>query len=663
MTHISKLSLIAFFLVLSSYVQSQVAVTPGIVRIDATYNHISINFSITGDADNDSELNIRYRLSGTTPYEQGAMTMRAYPGLVIDGNTTSKNFHAGSILFLAPGITYDIECELLDPDGGSLTTMHTVSTKDIPVVPSSANVKYVSPGNGGGIGTQASPYLGLQSAADNAQPGDHFIVATGTYDAFTILISGNLSDPISFISEVQHGAVIDGDGTDRGVVTLGEFSSILSHIIINGFVIEDGKWGIDAQNTQHVTIRNNVIQEVEYGYLNRRANGNESDQYITNNLILGTTIWPGSGIPGERGIDLRGNNNVVSYNTIRDFGDGISTDGPPYETSYSLDIHNNDIQNIVDDLIEVDGMISNSRVYENRCYNGRAGVSLAPIFGGPAYVFRNIFYNLENSAFKMNRGPSGMVVVHNTAVAEGNAMSSPNGWQNTFYRNNVILSARYCFEFFGLVSGSDDNWDYGAYYSSRAGGSGTEWFKWDNLRYADVPVLNNSGIIESNAIAVTPSDFDDMALPTAYTIEYDPMENDFRPILNSAGLDNGDNISLINEPYLTDGLPDMGALEFGQAVPRYGHLFDISTDAHIVMSDDCIEIFPNPFTDRVVLDGDISDFTIEVLDSSGQMVADFSGSSVPFEIVLSSLGSGLYFVNVISNLHNQLSVHKIIKEQ
>ena len=50
--------------------------------------------------------------------------------------------------------------------------------------------------------------------------------------------------------------------------------------------------------------------------------------------------WEGK-IPSERGIDIRGNRNVVSFNSISDFGDGISTDGAPYKVSYALDIHNN----------------------------------------------------------------------------------------------------------------------------------------------------------------------------------------------------------------------------------------------------------------------------------------------------------------------------------
>ena len=486
------------------------------------------------------------------------------------------------------------------------------------------------------------------------------MVAAGNYTAFNLLASGTAENPICFTSVDLHGAVIDGAGTGTGIITLGDFSTILSHIIFDGFQIEDGHWGFDAQNTKFVTIRNNIIQNVDFGYYNRRELGNENDQYITNNLFLGNTFWPQSGIPSERAIDLRGNNNVVSFNTIKDFGDGVSTDGQPYQTSYSIDIHNNEIQNIVDDIIEVDGAISNSRIYLNRGFNGRAGVSLAPIFGGPVYVFRNVFFNMENSAFKMNRGPSGLIIAHNTVANNENGIESPNGWQNTYYRNNLIFSTRYCFELFGLVAGSTDDWDYDAYYSTRAGGSGTEWFKWNSIRYATVPILQNSGLLEANSVSTLPGEFDNIFLPAAWDTEYNPTQLDFMPVTGSSVINNGEVLDHLNKPFVTDGAPDQGALEFGMPLPYYGHNFE--SIPHIMMAENCIEILPNPYTDKVVLDGDFTDFTIKVFDSAGVLIEDHTGASAPFEILLNSLPAGMIFVEVASTVDNDHFVYKIIKE-
>ena len=132
------------------------------------------------------------------------------------------------------------------------------------------------------------------------------------------------------------GSTVSGDGSAG--VTLGVFDDSLSYVHLDGFKIQNGARGIDAQNTIHLTVQNCQIEQVDNGILNRRANGWEHDQYFYNNTIVGETAWPQSGIPGERGIDIRGNNNVIANNTISYFGDGISTDGPPYLKSYSLDI-------------------------------------------------------------------------------------------------------------------------------------------------------------------------------------------------------------------------------------------------------------------------------------------------------------------------------------
>ncbi len=650
-----------FFLSTINKLYAQQAVTTDSIRVDATFEHISINYAIIGDDDLDSELQIRYKVLGSSAYEDAAMTMRAHPDLIIDGSSLNMNFHAGSIMHLESNETYEVELILTDPDGGDSTAVLLVTTKAIPT-PSNSSMLYVSPGSGGGDGTMGNPYLGLQAAADNAAPGDHFIVSAGTYTPFSLTQSGTAADLISFKSEELHAAVIDGENTNAGIVTIGAFNINTSHVVIDGFTIQNGHRGVDAQNTSFVTVRNNMILDVDYGYVNRRENGVESDQYITNNTFEGRSAYPGTGIPSERCIDIRGNNNVVSYNTIKDFADGISTDGPPYATSYSLDIHHNDIQNIVDDHIEIDGIISNARVYRNSCFNGRAGISLAPIYGGPAYVFRNEIFNYENSAFKMNRAPSGLVIINNTIVNNDNAIEAPNGWQNTFYRNNVAFSSRYCFEFFGVVSGSIDDWDYDAYHSTRTGTAASPWFKWDDIRYDNVPDLSSSNLIETNALAIDFSDFENIALPDPYGQIYLPTSRDLYPTSGSSVIDAGINFNHINAPYVTDSSTDIGALEFGEPRPSYGADYSMtSADAHIVTAADCIQIFPNPFTDKVILDGNFTDYIIEVIDMNGSVITSYTGTQAPLTLDLSALGNGIYFVKIESTIHSYLSIQQIIK--
>ena len=51
-----------------------------------------------------------------------------------------------------------------------------------------------------------------------------------------------------------------------------------------------------------------------------------------------------------------------------------------------------------------DGGVHNVRAFDNRCANSTGGAfSTQPIFGGPAYIFRNVAYN-STTGGALNRG-------------------------------------------------------------------------------------------------------------------------------------------------------------------------------------------------------------------------------------------------------------------
>lgn len=543
--------------------------------LNPTFENIAIHLDIEGDGNSNSTVEIEYRVSGSSMYLPGAMTMRGHPEMTVDGGPLDLNFHAGSAMHLMPNTSYDIQITVTDPDGGSQVITQTVVTKEFPNEGSNPAIKYVVPGNGGGDGTISNPYQGLQAAADNAMPGDVFQVADGIYSPFSLTASGTDEAPITFKSTSLHGAVIDGTNTNTGVVTIGTATDSIAHITIDGFDIKNGKWGIDAQNTQYFTAKNNKITDVDYGIVNRRELGYEHDQYFHNNEIIGRTIWPqlDGNIPSERGIDMRGNRNVASSNSIANFGDGISTDGPASQISYALDIHNNSITNIVDDLIEVDGSISNTRIYRNEVFNGRMGVSVAPVFGGPAYIFQNEMYNLETSAIKMNNQAAGLIIVNNSIASLGEGLSSPAGWQNTIFKNNLILTNGYVYEEYGLVSGSIDDWNNNAYFSTRAGTASEPWFKWNDVTYSTLADLNASGLIEGSSIEAAFADFVNVMLPVSYGVEADPEVIDFNLVAGSDLIDQGIPMINILEGIVPNSTPDIGALEYNQQQPEYGASF------------------------------------------------------------------------------------------
>ena len=398
-------------------------------------------------------------------------------------------------------------------------------------------------------------------------------VAAGNYDAFTLTTSGTADNPIVLRGPVDphtesddaKWAVVDGNNTDRGVLTIGTHDRETAYLIIENMVIQNGYWGIDAQNTHHIAVRNNVLRDVGFGYYNRRDNGWEGHQQISDNTLTGRTGWPGSGIPSERGVDLRGSGNIVSYNRIKNFGDGVSIQPMTDAYGYANDIYGNDISEIVDDPIEIDYNSCNTRVWRNQVTNARMGVSLAPVYGGPVYIFRNAFFNLESSAYKMNREPAGLIVVHNTSVKLGNGTSSDAGWQNTYFRNNVIIGTRYVFEQYGLVAGSTDDWDYDA-----LGTTDNPFAKWDNIRYADLDELRRTSGIEAHAVGISVGDLVNAVLPAEYAVGVTVGGYDMRLKDGIAAVNAGQVLPNINDPFVSDGQPDCGAFELGQPMPLFG---------------------------------------------------------------------------------------------
>ncbi len=562
------------------------AIQVGGISIYPSMRHIGIHSSISMDSNQNSTCVYKYKRKGDSTYQLGAPIVRTNGSALVDGEVLGEEYYGGSLMFLSPNTQYDVRIEISDAEGGGMVIDTTVNTLKYPEICPTGQVLYVEPGNGGGGGTINDPYLGLQEGVNHAGPGDILICSDGIYAPFTLTTSGTKEMPITIRSGSLHGAVIEGGNTSGGIITLGVYDDSISHVIVDGFVVQNGRWGIDAQNTQHVLIRNNKIEDVDYGYVNRRENGWEHHQIITNNKIEGRTTWPqtNGNIPSERGVDIRGNYNTISYNTITDFGDGISTDGSPYKTSYCLDIHNNWINRVVDDAIEVDGMVSNTRVYENRCYNARVGVSMAPVYGGPLYVFRNEIVNMEGSAFKMNRSPYGLHISNNTVVNSENGMSSPSGWRHVSFKNNVVVSGRYTFEEYALITTANIDWNYNGYYSSRGGNASEPWFKWDNTKYDDLMDLQSNTNVESNGATLSLSDFMLISIPTSYDQEVLYTDYDLSPQMSGGQKDSGTTIENMTSRYVIDGLPDMGAIEMGGLAVEYGHDFGNLCDRNSTLS-------------------------------------------------------------------------------
>lgn len=220
-------------------------------------------------------------------------------------------------------------------------------------------------------GTEDSPFLTIQRAANLAKAGDTIYVKAGTYAPFEIVSSGTAGNPIVFSAYPgdEHLAIIDGTGSNArgGIMARGE-----SHIAISGFRVQNAKTdGIfiegSAQGATDVVVTGNQIE-----------NTGNSGIYAAG-LIMGKTI----GIGEYRLFNLTIENNDVSHTNIPTGGneaisvgggvDGFRIldnwvhDSDQYGIDVKMGARNGEIANNVVSNIEKHGIYidSNSRTIEN----------------------------------------------------------------------------------------------------------------------------------------------------------------------------------------------------------------------------------------------------------------------------------------------------------
>jgi hypothetical protein len=576
------LSILLSIILLSSALPVQAAnnaVVAGAVRTDATFEHLSVYWEISGDDNLNSSFTLEYRLSGSTAWLPAAPAVRAVPSLIVDGEALSLNYWAASALFLQPGQSYDLRLTLSDPDGGSTTQTLSASTRTGLVPDAGGRQLYVAPGSGGGAGTLANPYKGLAAAAAAAQPGDNFHLAAGSYAPFQLKTSGTPGHPITFTGQPDGSAILDGANTGAGIVTLGDYNQTIGYVILQSLVIRNGAWGIDAQNDHDVLISRNTISNVDDGIVNRRELGQESNQTITDNIITGRTPWPQYGaIPEPEGIDLRGSGNVVGYNRVQYFGDCISVNPSLTGPSYANDVVGNDVSYCVDDGIEIDYNRANVRAWRNRVMNSRMGVSVQPILGGPAYIFRNEFFNLESEPIKMHNDTTGFWVVHNTGVKVGNAQGDDGSqWRYAVYRNNLFLGTAYAFEFTTVPDTGFRDLDYDAWGTTR---TGAPLFKWNDVRYNTLAELRAAGP-EAHGQMAQFAHLVNPTLPANWDVAVTPGSRDLRLAASVPEINAGAVLANFNDAFVSDGHPDQGAFEAGQPLPSYGPRAVLSPVAYL----------------------------------------------------------------------------------
>jgi len=523
--------------------------TPGAITTpNPTLRNLSLEWAISGDANHDGVVTVRFRVAGSSTWRAG-MPLRRVPAGSYDTFSWS-NRHSGSLFDLEPDTAYEIELALRDPDGGCDTRTVMARTRPVPAPMAGAPVRAVTPAN-------------FSSIANSAQPGDILELGAGTYAGFTFTRDGATGRPIVLRSTA--GAVINGN------VELSDRSHVyLIGLTINGRVRLNG-------GTDLAFIKNTVNTQSDGFVAYTRA----EDCYFGDNVVTGSTQWSTGalGVNGANtgeGIVVTGPGHVIEHNRVSGFRDCISLmEDVEAVDQWSEDIVENDASICADDGVESDFCFHNCRTMRNRFTNVFMAMSSQPSLGGPTYFIRNAAYNVILSAFKLQRSSVGDVVLHNTIVKNGDALGiyTDEPIERALFRNNLLVGGPGG-SYNGYSNGTGRVMDLVPVQPScdldyDAVGSTTGMFagKLGTVRFSDLAGLK-AMTTEKHARAV---DLTVFAATVAYPSSPFPALPiaDLRPKAGSAVVDGAEAIPNVSDVF-AGSAPDVGAYEVGAALPQYG---------------------------------------------------------------------------------------------
>lgn len=543
-----------------------------------TLECLGVYWTVHGDDNRNARIDLDWRKAGDSTWHAGPPLLRvekgahhqagkeAHPSL-IDVPTDGWLF-AGSVLFLQSDTAYELRLRLSDPDGGKAEKTLTARTSVEPQIAASAPRRHVIPGSGGGSGSAADPFKGLAAAQAAAKPGDVFLVHAGLYPTFEISTSGEPGKPIVWLGDGDGETMIDGGGAERGI-SAGD----LHDVWFERLSIRHANYGLVANGSTRMVVRRCHFTDVGYGMTcGRNERGHVQGYFVTDNVLEGRMKWLVLETPEgmeqwhheTRGIELTGSGHVIAHNRVSHFKDAIDT--APSSACNAIDICDNELSQLIDDGIEMDGSERNTRCFRNRITDCHTGISTQPIFGGPVYILRNVIYNSQSEPFKMHNCPSGGVILHNTVLKRGPLLfvSTSDPLSNFTYRNNLFIGSE------GRAVNIEPPATFCDFdYDGFGGSTGEVFMKWNGIKYASLDAVQAKAPIEHHAVAIDPTTVfaSGARSPDDPRQEHQPLDLRLKP--GSTAIDAGVTLQGINDSFAGQA-PDLGAYEAGVALPAYG---------------------------------------------------------------------------------------------
>jgi hypothetical protein len=546
-------SLCGFFLLAGcAWVQSLVVhpIVVGDIEFDpSTIHTVGLSLPIReGDEDYDASVRVSYRLAGSSTWKEALPLQRVRPDTLSRADPTrfpvGQQF-AGSIFDLDPGSQYEIRLTVEDPDGAAITRTGTIATRTIP------SDDPVSPRL---VAADSDEAFSL--ALSQARPGDVIELGEGRYRGpIRMERSGTATDPIVVRGRGVHRTALEAPGADYGVAILA------SHVRLEDLTIRQSAWGIKISNADDVVVRRVHITNVRYGI--NATGGANRNFYICDNLLEGKGVaWPDTSNRtwDYEGIVVTGAGHVICHNTVSGFGDALGLSSQTEIPNRAIDFYGNDVLWGGDDGVELDYGERNVRAFRNRFGNVAMGISFQPIWGGPAYAFRNIIFNTATAPYKLNQDPSGFHIVHNTALRSGMAWKQYGDSVSNFtFQNNVTIGTTGAVDFSPFIQFAQIDYN---------GWSPDGEFKFD-YSWDGFEALSRRSPYERHGRLLRRPVFEQPAAIPASFSSFMPPPATIVPHAQSDALDAGVRLPNINDDY-TGGAPDLGAAERGREVPRFG---------------------------------------------------------------------------------------------
>lgn len=454
-----------------------------------------------------------------------------------------------------------------------------------------------------------------------AQPGDTILMHAGLYrpeklnyvdpmmtpfdGTMSLTLKGTPEKPITIKAAGDGEVVFDGDGNYRLFDVVATKYHIFDGLTIRNTDVAFFAGQKEVLGAVGLTVKNCKFEKIGFGVWTEYAGS--SDFYIADNIFLGRDergilvgwtgpLWSSAGPYGSHrltsyyAVKVYGPGHVIARNSIAYFHDGIgiSTYGTPEKDpelrASAIDIYGNDIHMSNDDFVETDGGVHNIRVFENRGVNAaQGGYSSQPIFGGPVYFYRNLLYHVPSGvAFKFSAKPAGLFVFHNTIIGE-HVIRDP--YSNVHYRNNLFLGrdtpgrgvmtwANATPQYSSDYNGFRPNKGVAAQYAFLAPQPGQQAYEpqaGDWKTFGTLAEMRSATGQEAHGMEVDFDIFESMTPPNPAKRHawYHAVDLNFKLKPGSKAVDAGVVIPTVNEDFAGKA-PDLGALEVGKPMPKYG---------------------------------------------------------------------------------------------